>query len=182
MPQGEPPSRSLRLLSSRPGPQPLPAQHPSQAGRGSHGSVCPSLGAFTHTQSHTLTFTLTAHSHTLCMHTGPKCPGHPQQGMWGSLPQPGPSPQLNAQGPVGPHHGPDGGRLPHGASSSGSEAMVSHHLPSPHSQGHPTDLMALIQHMALLPGDSLGEGMLGPKESMWLSGCGAQPWPAPPGW
>lgn len=52
---------------------------------------------------------------------------------------------------------------------------------SPQFQGHPTDLMALTQHMALLlPGDALGVGVLEPREAMWLRGHGTGPWPASP--
>ena len=41
------------------------------------------------------------------------------------------------------------------------------HLPSPQSQGSPTDLIALTQHMALLLSvDGLGAGFLRPREAM----------------
>lgn len=107
----------------------------------------------------------------------------PLEGVWGRLtPAWAPTPAVcpgSCGSPPCPRWGPC---LPHGASSSGSEGTGRHHLPNHQSQGHPTDLMALTQHMSVLPGDRLGAGILGPKESMRLRGHGAVPWPASPGW
>lgn len=81
-----------------------------------------------------------------------------------------------------PHAGPDEGPGPH----AGPPRVVLQTLgwpqpPNPQSQGHPTDLVALTQHMALfLPGDGLRAGVPGPRKAMWLRGHAAEIQPASP--
>lgn len=161
--------------------------------------LCLALSACTHTHTHTRSQSHShshlhshSHSHSHSHHHSQHSLTHtiwtqmsrpPPEGVWGKAhPSLGPTPAV-CPGSCGslprPRWGPC---LPHGASSSGSEGTGWHHLPSHQSQGHPTDLMALIQHMSLLLGDRLGAGIVGPKASMWLRGHGAGPWPAFPGW